>query len=105
MLKLITLSLATWRVSSLLASEAGPFDVFGRLRTLLGVRKGPDGAEYGTNELARMITCVWCCSLWVGAGWVIGYWLIPDVIVWLALPFALSAGVVIVEEVTHWVQS
>ena len=100
MLELITLSLATWRVSSLIASEAGPFNLFGRLRSLLGVFSDEDGNVYGTNELARGITCVWCCSVWVGAAFALGYWLIPDAIFWLALPFALSAGAVVVEEVT-----
>lgn len=101
MLDILILTLATWRVSSLLASEAGPWDVFGRLRHRAGVRYGDDDQPYGTNQLARGLLCVWCCSLWIGAGLTVCHYLFPAVVFWLALPFALSAGAVIVEEVTH----
>ena len=46
--------LATWRVSHLLASEDGPWDVVARLRQRLG-----------TSALGRMIDCFACVSIWV----------------------------------------
>ena len=46
--------LATWRVSHLLASEDGPWDVVARLRRSLG-----------PSMLGRMMDCFGCVSLWV----------------------------------------
>ncbi len=46
--------LATWRVSHLLASEDGPWDVVVRLRRWLGA-----------SMLGRMMDCFGCVSLWV----------------------------------------
>lgn len=46
--------LATWRVSHLLASEDGPWDVVARLRRRLGA-----------SMLGRMMDCFGCVSLWV----------------------------------------
>jgi hypothetical protein len=104
-MEILILILATYRIAHLLAEEAGPFDVFGWLRELAGVGFDDVGNLYGANELARGLMCVWCNSVWVGAGWALVYYLTPDVAFWLALPFALSAGAVIVEEVMHWAQS
>lgn len=53
MLDTIKLALATWRLSSLLVQESGPFDVFGKLR--------------GKTTVGGMLDCVWCTSIWVAA--------------------------------------
>lgn len=100
-MNILVLILATWRLSSLLASEPGPLDVLGRLRHLIGVRLDTDGEPYGTNELARGLMCVWCNSLWIGLGWAALHYVAPSVTFWLALPLALSAGTVVIEEITH----
>jgi len=105
MINTIVLILATYRMAHLLAEEAGPFDVFGYVRERAGVRFDDVGTPYGTNELARGLMCVWCNSIWVGLVLAVGHYLIPDITFWLALPFALSGGAVIVAEVTHWEQS
>lgn len=54
MLRLLRLILATWRVTSLLVQEAGPYRVFVRLR------QHAKGTEIGTA-----LECVWCTSVWV----------------------------------------
>lgn len=100
MVNILVLTLATFRLASLLANEPGPFDVLGRLRRLAGVRLGDDGTVYGSNELARGLVCVWCNSVWVGLGLAVLYYLAPGVAFWLALPFALSGGAVLINEVT-----
>jgi hypothetical protein len=69
--------------------------VFGWLRQWAGVGYDDNGAPYGTNELAKALVCIWCNSVWVGAVLALAYYLIPDVLFWLALPLALSAGAVI----------
>jgi len=96
------LILATWRLSSLLAQEAGPADVFARLRERVGVWYDAAGDPQGDNAVAQGITCVWCSSVWVGIVLAAAYWLAPDVTFWLALPFALSAGAIVVHEVIEW---
>jgi hypothetical protein len=101
---ILVLALATWRIASLLASEPGPWDGLGRLRKLAGVRYDEEGRPYGTNEVSKAMICVWCSSVWIGAGWMAFYWLRSDYAFWAALPFALSAGAVIVGEVVEWLE-
>jgi len=94
--ELIVYILATWRLARLLAEEAGPYDVLGRLRHLAGVGYDDVGNVYGANELARGLICVFCNSVWIGSVVALGWLLIPDVMFWLALPLALSGGAVLV---------
>lgn len=101
MLTFLILALATWRLSSLLTDEAGPLDVFVHLRRLVGVRYNDAGEAYGSNGLARGVTCVWCVSVWVGAAWAVVYYVAPGLAFYLALPFALSAGAILINEVLH----
>ena len=49
-------SLATWRVTHLLAEEDGPGDAVVRLR-----------ARLGTGQLGRLMDCFYCLSVWVAA--------------------------------------
>jgi hypothetical protein len=53
MLDAIKLALATWRLSSLLVQESGPFNVFAALRE--------------KTTFGGMLDCVWCTSIWVAA--------------------------------------
>ena len=53
---LVLASLAVWRITALLCYEAGPFDLFVRLRRLL--------ARVG---LGKVVTCFHCTALWVSA--------------------------------------
>jgi hypothetical protein len=48
--------LASWRVTHLLASEDGPFDVIVRFRALLG-----------QSIFGRLMDCFNCLSLWIAA--------------------------------------
>jgi hypothetical protein len=60
LIRLIRLMLATWRVTSLLVNEPGPYRVFARLRE--GQRD---------NEVGKALECVWCTSVWVAIAIVI----------------------------------
>jgi hypothetical protein len=53
---LLLYSLATWRISSLLVCEDGPADILKRLRAT--VCRSP--------FLSGLLSCVWCCSVWIG---------------------------------------
>jgi hypothetical protein len=62
LLDLILVGLATWRLSSLLVSEDGPFDVFVHVRRAVGAERPGE-----LTGLATLFTCVWCMSVWIGA--------------------------------------
>jgi hypothetical protein len=92
----LILALATWRASSLLANEDGPFGMFEHLRLAVGAYYDEYGQRLGGNTLSTGMLCVWCSSVWIGAFWAALYLLIGEV--WPALPFALSAAAILVEE-------
>lgn len=56
--------LAVWRVSSLLVNELGPYDIFAKLRALLGVTYD-EYTNCKAQGLAALFCCIWCCSIWV----------------------------------------
>jgi hypothetical protein len=79
--------LAVWRISYLLASESGPWNLLGRMRQRLARGFG--------SELA---TCLYCLSVWVAAPFAsfLGESWKQRLLLWPAL----SAGAIIVE---RWV--
>jgi hypothetical protein len=84
-------ALATWRISSLLVDEPGPFRMFIKLRNMVGITHDMDDnvAMVPDTFFAGILSCVWCCSIWVGIFWTVMYF-VPYSL-FLALPFALSA--------------
>lgn len=91
----LLIGLAAWRLTSLLSSEAGPFDVFQRIREMFGVTHDDGGVVFGVPQtfMAMLITCPWCLGVWMAAGcWIL--WEVEPVIVGV---FAASSIVVIVE--------
>jgi hypothetical protein len=98
-LDFIVLALATWRLTSFLVWEDGPLEVFARTRRLFGVCYDYQNQPYGSNWFAKGVICPACASVWFGAFWAILYFFWPGC-VWLALPFALSAGAVLLERMT-----
>lgn len=85
----IILALAVWRISSLLTndSERGPWDLLTEFR-------------WRAREYSGAFECVWCMSIWVAIIAAIAYWTIPLYTTWFCLPFALSAGAIIVDRIT-----
>ena len=94
----LILALATWRISSLLANEAGPYDIFERSRKCAGTYYDEYSNPQGKNELAKMLICLWCNSIWIGLVLAVGYWLLGDFVVWLSLPLALSTITILIDE-------
>jgi hypothetical protein len=101
-LSFLVLGLATWRFSSLLVNEEGPFDMFQHFRNVSGVKYDEYSVAYGTNILSNIISCIWCTSVWVA--WILiilaAFW--QNVVVVLCAPFALSAIAIIIES---WVRN
>lgn len=94
---IIVLSFATWRLSSLLAREEGPFDAFSRLRIRAGARYDEFSNQYGTNSISRMMLCVWCNSVWIGLFVTILYYFFPEITIVVSLPFFLSSVAVLID--------
>lgn len=95
----LLLVFATWRLTSLIVNEEGPFDIFVNLRKYIGIETNAYGVNVGNNVIAKALTCIWCTSLWVSflasffspysvnIGWFIVSWL------------AISTGAILFDEV------
>lgn len=89
LVRLIVAALATWRLSSLLLYEEGPFEVFMRLRSAV------DAPGLGHAQLRVLFGCIYCMSVWTGL--LCAMLMMSDL--WVAmLPFALSAVAVMVDK-------
>ncbi len=77
---LLILSLACWRLTSLLVNEyeQGPY------QSLIKFREW-------AMEYTDVFECIYCTSIWIGLGITVIYLISPAVITILCLPFALSA--------------
>jgi hypothetical protein len=95
-LDFLVLSLATWRISSLLANEDGAWNIFGRLRYKSGVWYDEYSNKNVNNEFAAQLSCIWCVALWVGAILSMLHYFIPALTFLIALPFAFSTVTAII---------
>jgi len=68
--------LATWRITHLLASEDGPWEIIARFR-----------ARLGSGLAGKLLDCFQCLSLWVAlvTAFLIGRGLVNLILTWLAL--------------------
>lgn len=104
--ELILLIAATWRLSSLLANEEGPFHVFSKLRRRIGVleaRSRRKGGVLAQVHLYEGVQCEWCNSIWFGILLTVVYGLFHQGAItdlgWFVLPLALSAGAILVKHI------
>ncbi len=73
-------ALATWRITVLFARDAGPWDVFKRLRKI--------------TRLSKLLSCPFCVSVWAGALVCVIYKLsgvIETGLIWCLIALAMSA--------------
>lgn len=89
LLRFIMATLVTFRLVELVTFEYGPFHILERFRQAIGVkvvadydengRVIPDSEEeFASNQLAEMVLCPRCLSVWVGMGIsVILWWFVP----------------------------
>ena len=95
-LDIIILTLATWRITSLIATERGPYAIFEKFRNRLGITT----TAIPESEAGKLFSCIMCLSIWVAFVAVGAYCALGrDVVFWLSLPLALSAGAIIVDRV------
>ncbi len=97
-------SLAAWRLASLIANEDGPWQMFKRFRQLAErwCNKYKFCSDLGLHEL---VTCEWCNSVWIGIGLTVLYIWIGETILYLALPFALSTVAIIIKYIVQILQT
>jgi hypothetical protein len=91
MIDLLIGILATWRLTSLLHNEDGPFDMFALARDAAGVRYDELSRPVSDNPVGKALTCFYCTSVW--AGLIIGRGSIVRAL-------AYSAGAILVKELT-----
>lgn len=90
LLLVICLPLACWRLSTMLVSEPGPFEVFE------WIRHKAQGWMLGD-----LLACVWCTSVWVSAGLLMTAQFVAGryVVYWLALSALAILVDVLVERI------
>ena len=99
----LVLALTTWRLSALLSYENGPFRVFRKLRKVAGIEYYDNGdqVEKEYTGFASLFACVWCLSFWIGVFIAVMFRQLPTITIYFSLPFALSAGAIVVERITN----
>ncbi len=88
--ELVVAAAATWRLSHMLLKENGPYTVFRRLREKFGVTYYPDSNDVASYE-HEITVCIWCLSMWVGAGVALLYRMFGSNASWVVAPYAFSA--------------
>ncbi len=98
-MNIVIIVLAIWRVTRLVGDprEAGPYNLLDKMRTKVGIVYNEFSVLEGENEFARGLVCVYCLSVWLGILAAIAYLAAPAICVAIAMPFALSAGAIIIE--------
>jgi hypothetical protein len=100
-LLLITLPLAVWRISNMLADteQSGLFNSLDWIRKKAGVKFNPDGTFYAkSGSIGDGLMCVLCSSVWVGILFTILLVCNQKVTFFVSLPFALSALAIFIQK-------
>lgn len=79
---------ASWRLAILLTEDDGPFDLFQKMRDVIGV-KDPDLYE---NFTTKLFSCLRCFSIWTSAFFTISFFVFPNLSIFLSALLAMSAG-------------
>ena len=98
-LSFFLLSLAAWRVASLLVNERGPLDMFVWIRSLAGITHDEEGkpVQIPDNVMAGILSCVWCCSMWVALGWFLFFMISPLLAEKVAAVFSISTAAILID--------
>ena len=90
--------LLTWWVAKLISQEHGPMGIFTRLRYAVRVRYDEHSQVVYKNELAHLVGCIRCLSVWVG--WTVSFFILDSSSIINVLQYGVvfSAGAVLLEE-------
>lgn len=100
MIEFLIFALATWRISSILVYEDGPNYIFRRFRMWSGIGYDSVLGEIDTikeNWLSGVLSCLWCCSVWVGTFFIALHLFYPLVAIKIAAVFALSTVAIVID--------
>lgn len=100
-LDFIIFAFAAYRIGSLLSWEIGPYGILDKLRRFVGVRYDSGSKPFGQNELAKMILCVYCNTVWIAIISIVLYYIFGNVIVGLATPFAVSGAAILINNLSE----
>lgn len=97
---IVIFGLATWRVSSLLVGEDGPFYIFRKIREKFGITHDENGKPLAIPDgfFAQLLSCVFCASIWIGTGWLVFWLLSPDIAVKFAAVFSFSTIAILLDK-------
>lgn len=84
LIQVILIGLAGWRLANMAVDEAGPFDLFERIRILIGLKPGEI-----SGFLPNLFSCLFCMSVWTT---VISYglWQIEPIIVMVIAAMSIA---------------
>lgn len=99
----LTIALATWRLTKMIQRDWGPALVFERLRIAAGCRRAGPGAWQTPmpGSLADLVLCMACCSFWMGLV-VFGLWYLSPLCI---VPFWASGAAEIIEDLKDGLRS
>ncbi len=99
-MEFLILILALWRLSCLLIMERGFGDIFLLIREAIGINHTDDGRpnEIPDTNLGRLFSCTWCLSMFLALPLSVLVYFFKDVMILVSLPFAISAGTIIVDK-------
>lgn len=63
LVRALVVGLGGWRLAHMLVEEAGPYDVFERIRQRAGVVPGEIEGFWGL-----LLACIYCTSVWTASG-------------------------------------
>lgn len=74
--------------------------MFVRLRELAGIEHDENGDVLIVPDRlwAGVLSCVWCCSIWVAFGFTLFWLLAPEIAIRVAVVFGFSAGAILIEK-------
>jgi len=108
LVQLLVLILATWRIAYSIYddSQDGPYNILHRIRYWIGMRYDEKNRlavvanPAWKRELASMHQCMYCMSVWYGLAATLLWLIVPirEVVFFTALPFAISAGMILVHK-------
>ncbi len=109
LVQFLILALAAWRIAYAISddSQSGPFLILDRIRYKIGTRYDDSfpprrsvlAKPAWKRELASANECMYCISIWYGIAATLLWVVVPadyrDILFYLALPFAISAGIIL----------
>lgn len=101
MIEFIVVAMAIWRVSSIVAREDGPMDIFSKFKTrVLDISEDERLQISGRkmlNSFYRGLNCMWCNSVWFSA--IASIFISISFVEWIVITLSLSTLVIMIETV------